>query len=124
MKNKYLVSVLLALGGMAVWTLITTLTHKREAWDSGLYWQFGVPAMLLMNAAAGFVEPRRIKLKGLLSVSLQPVAMMVKSGEIGSMFPLGLIVFLVLGLLFSAGGAAGAFVKNKFFTPPDKPREE
>ena len=118
-KNKYLVSILLALSGLAVWVLITTLTNRREAWDSVYFWRYGVPAMLLLNAAAGFIEPERIKLKGLISVSLQPVAMTVKAGEIGSMFPFGLVVFLLLGLLFSAGGAAGAFIKNKFFAAQD-----
>ena len=118
-KNKYLVSILLALSGLAVWVLITTLTNRREAWDSVYFWRYGVPAMLLLNAAAGFIEPERIKLKGIISVSLQPVAMTVKAGEIGSMFPFGLVVFLLLGLLFSAGGAAGAFIKNKFFAAQD-----
>ena len=75
--------------------------------------------MLLLNAAAGFIEPERIKLKGIISVSLQPVAMTVKAGEIGSMFPFGLVGFLLLGLLFSAGGAAGAFIKKKFFAAQD-----
>jgi len=117
-KNKYRVSILLALSGLAVWVLITSLTNRREAWDSVYFWRYGVPAMLLMNAVAGFIEPERIKLKGIISVSLQPVAMTVKAGEVGSMFPFGLVVFLVLGLLFSAGGGIGAFIKNKFFTAP------
>lgn len=117
-KNKYRISLLLAFCGLAVWLLITSLTGRREAWDSPYFWRCGVPAMLLLNAAAGFLEPERIKLKGLISVSLQPVAMTVKAGEIGSMFPFGLVVFLALGLLYSAGGGAGAFVKHKFFSPP------
>ena len=116
-KNKYGVWVALALGGLAVWVLITELTHRREAWDAGEFWSMGVPAILLMNAVAGFLEPRKLMLKGIISVSLQPLAMTVKAGEIGSMFPFGLIVFLVLGLFFSAGGAVGAFVKRNFFTP-------
>lgn len=120
-KNKYLVPVSLALCGLAIWVLITSLSGRREAWDSVYFWRFGVPGMLAINAIAGFLEPERIKLKGLISVSLQPVAMTVKAGEIGSMFPFGLIVFLVLGLLYSAGGAAGAFVKRRFFTPPPAP---
>ena len=119
-KNKYFISFALALCGVAVWVLITSLTNRREAWDSAVFWRFGVPAMLAMNAAAGFIEPERIMLKGLASVSLQPVAMMAKSGEIGSMFPLGLVVFVVMGLLFSAGGAAGALVKKEFFSPSGK----
>lgn len=123
LKNKYSVPVALALGGLAVWVAITSLSGRREAWDSVYFWRYGVPAMLLMNAAAGFIEPERIKLKGIISVSLQPVAMTVKAGEIGSMFPFGLAVFLVLGLLFSAGGGAGAFIRNKFYTAPGKPGE-
>ncbi|HBA59795.1 MAG TPA: hypothetical protein DCZ92_03040 [Elusimicrobia bacterium] len=114
-KNKYAVSIMLSLGGLAVWVLITALTHKREAWDSGLFWSMGVPAILLMNAIAGFLEPERIVLKGIISVSLQPVAMTVKAGEIGSMFPMGLIVFVILGLFFSIGGGAGVVIKNAFF---------
>lgn len=120
-KNKYWVSVTLALCGLAVWVLITSLTNRREAWDSAYFWRFGVPAMLLLNAAAGFIEPERIRLKGLISVSLQPVAMTVKAGEIGSMFPFGLLVFLALALFYSAGGEVGAFVKRRFFTPPVPP---
>ena len=119
-KGKYLIAFALAVCGLAVWVLITSLTNKKEAWDSAVFWRFGVPAMLAMNAAAGFLEPERIMLKGLLSVCLQPVAMMARSGEIGSMFPLGLMVFFVMGLLFSVGGAAGALVKKKFFSPPGK----
>ncbi|MBI4350616.1 MAG: hypothetical protein HY550_04190, partial [Elusimicrobia bacterium] len=73
-KNKYLVPVSLALCGLAIWLLITSLTNRREAWDSVYFWRFGVPGMLAINAIAGFLEPERIKLKGLISVSLQPVA--------------------------------------------------
>ena len=115
-KNKYRIPIALALGGMAVWIVITSATGRREAWDSSYFWSVGAPVMLAMNAAAGFLEPRRLRLKGIISVSLQPAAMMIKTGEIGSMFPLGLLVFLVLGLLCSLGGSAGALVKREFFT--------
>ena len=109
------------MSGLGVWLVISAITRRREAWDSGVFLSFGVPVMLLLNAAAGFVEPERIRLKGLISVSLQPAAMMVKAGEVGSMFPLGLMMFLILGLLYSAGGAAGAFIRNRFFPPGPKP---
>lgn len=111
-KRSFAVSAGLALGGLAVWVAITSLTDRREAWDSGVFWSAGVPAMLALNAIAAFLEPERIPLKGLLSVSLQPVAMGVKTGEIGSMFPLGLLVFAVLGLFYALGGAAGAFLRR------------
>lgn len=72
--------------------------------------------MLAVNAAASFADPRQPVIKGLVSVSLQPVAMICAAGEIGSMLPLGLIVFAMLGLIYSAGGFAGLFVKKRFFT--------
>ncbi|OGS10711.1 MAG: hypothetical protein A2234_08720 [Elusimicrobia bacterium RIFOXYA2_FULL_58_8] len=97
------------------------LGGRREAWDSPVFWTIGLPALLLMNAIAGFIEPDRIILKGISSVCLQPVAMMVKSGEVGSMFLPGLMLVLVQGLFFSIGGGAGALIKNKFFIPGPLP---
>jgi len=90
--------------------------NLREAWDGRGFGPYFI-SMLLLNAAAGFMEPERIMLKGLFSVVLQPLAIFVKSGEIGSMFPFGLVAFFVLGLLFSIAGALGAFVRKKFFAP-------
>lgn len=117
MKNKYIVPVVLALCGFGVWFLISSAFHLREAWDG----PGGKPyfiAMLLLNAAAGFIEPERKILKGLASVVLQPLAIFIKSGEVGSLFPIGLVAFFVLGLLLSIAGALGGFVKKKLFSPP------
>ena len=119
-KNKYIVPVTLALCGFAAWLLITSVFHLREAWDGSGFLPYFI-AMLLLNAIAGFIEPGRIIRKGLFSVVLQPLAIFLKSGEIGSLFPLGLAFFLVLGLLFSIAGFAGAFIKKEFFTPKQLP---
>ncbi|MBI2427670.1 MAG: hypothetical protein HYV29_02540 [Ignavibacteriales bacterium] len=110
------INTALALGGLIVWVLISMMTNRREAWDSDLFWSLGVPLMLLMNVVAAFVDPSKVVLKGMLSVVLQPVAMIVMAGEIGSMFPLGLILFGFMGLFYSVGGAIGAFFKKQFFT--------
>ena len=92
------------------------MTERREAWDSEVFWQLGTPLMLLLNAIAGFLDPKKIIVKGLISVSLQPVIMMAQNwGDFG-LFPLGLIFFVFLGMFYSIGGAAGTFVKNKFFS--------
>ncbi|OGS59912.1 MAG: hypothetical protein A3J79_04155 [Elusimicrobia bacterium RIFOXYB2_FULL_62_6] len=119
-KNKYIVPVILSVCGFGVWFLISSAFHLREAWDGPGGKPFFI-SMLLLNAVAGFIEPERKILKGLASVFLQPLAIFIKSGEVGSLFPIGLIAFFVLGLLFSIAAALGAFVKNKFFTPaPNK----
>lgn len=114
-NNSYLVQAALAAGGFAVWFVISSVYGLREAWDGPGFLPY-TGSMVALNAAAGFIQPRRVILNGLLSVALQPAAIFVKSGEIGSLFPLGLIAFLVLGLLFSAAGKAGALVKTNFFS--------
>lgn len=118
--TKYRIPLILAVCGFAVWAGITAAFGLREAWDG----RGGGPyfiAMLLLNAAAGFIEPERKMLKGLASVALQPLAIFIKSGEVGSMFPMGLIAFFMLGLLFSIAVSLGAFVRKKFFAPAPPP---
>lgn len=87
----------LILLGLAVWLLICAVTHRREAWDSGLYWSLGMPLMALASAAAGFLSPKRPWRWGLLVMAPQPLALFIQSPS-GSMLPLGLIVFLFLSL--------------------------
>ncbi len=110
------VNAALSFGGLIIWLLISMTTNRREAWDSDVFWSLGVPLMLLLNAVAAFLDPSKIVLKGMLSIALQPVAMIIMAGEIGSMFPLGLILFGFMGLFYSVGGAIGAFLKKQFFS--------
>ncbi len=114
--SKYRISFILALCGFGVWVFITEMFNLREAWDGRGSAPFFI-SMLALNFVAGFIEPDRRILKGILSVSLQPLAIFIKSGEVGSMFPLGMVAFFVLGMLFSLGVAVGALLKREFFTP-------
>ncbi|MCK9408930.1 MAG: hypothetical protein WCX28_04725 [Bacteriovoracaceae bacterium] len=114
-SKQIIVNTALAVSGMIVWIVISMITEKDEPWDADLFWSYGTFSMLGINAIAAFVDPHGIIPKGMISVSLQPVALMFVAGEIGSMFPLGVIVFGILGLLYSIGGLAGAFLKNQFF---------
>ncbi|HNW44934.1 MAG TPA: hypothetical protein PKI19_10550, partial [Elusimicrobiales bacterium] len=108
----------LSLCGFAVWLALAKVLHLREAWDGPGFMPY-FSAMLALNAAAGFIRPRRAVLNGLASVALQPAAILILSGEVGSLFPLGLVAFLALGLLFSAAGAAAAMLRRSFFPPKD-----
>lgn len=114
-SSSYLVQAALAAAGFAVWFVISSVYGLREAWDGRGFLPYTV-SMIALNAAAGFIQPRRVIRNGLLSVALQPAAIFIRSGEIGSLFPLGLIAFLVLGLLLSIAGKAGALVKTNLFS--------
>lgn len=109
-KREYLAQATLAAGGFAVWFAVSSIYDLREAWDGPGFLPYTL-SMIALNAAAGFMQPRRLMIKGMLSVALQPLAIFIRSGEIGSLFPLGLAAFLVLGLLFSVAGKAGALIK-------------
>jgi hypothetical protein len=113
------VNTALAAGGMIVWFVLAAVTGKVEPWDTDQFWSYGLVAMLLLNAAASFLDPQDVLLKGIISVSLQPVAMMLLAGEVGSMMPLGLFVFGLLGLFYSIGGFIGWFIKTKYFHSMD-----
>lgn len=116
------INLALALAGMFVWILISLMTDRREAWDSEVFWSLGVPLMMALNAVTAFLDPNKVAVKGIVSVALQPAAMMVQAGEIGSMFPMGLVVFAFLGLFYSIGGVVGAYVKRQFFTTQESDR--
>lgn len=108
--------IVLAVAGALEWIIIGVITERREAWDSEVFWQVGIPLMMLINAVAGFLDPRKIITKGLVSVSLQPVIIIAENWNDFGLLPLGLILFVFLGMVYSISGAVGAFVKNKFFS--------
>ena len=113
--TKRIILIALAVAGAVVWIAIGAMTGRSEAWDSDVFWQLGTPLMMLINAVACFLDSRKILVKGFVSVSLQPVIMMIQNWGDFDLLPLGLILFIFLGMFYSIGGAAGAFVKNKFF---------
>lgn len=110
------INLALAFAGMLVWIIISQMTDRKEAWDSDLFWSIGVPLMFVINGIGAFLDPRRIAVKGIVSVALQPIAMIIMAGEIGSLFPLGLILFGFMGFFYSIGGVIGAFLKKQFFS--------
>jgi hypothetical protein len=68
-RPSWLAGLMLALIGFAVWTLFSLWpwlmsSHApfriREAWDTDLFWQVGVPVMLLAQLAGGVLSDGRI----------------------------------------------------------------
>jgi|GEM_PF-1577650 len=94
-----------AASGVAIEIGIGAASHRREAWDSGLYWSMGLPLMLLAALVCGFVARRRAAVTGYSPFAGGLAAMVVKTGT-GSMLPLGVIFMAVVGL----SGVAAAFV--------------
>ena len=105
-----LISTLLGvLTGAAVELGVVAFSGRREAWDSELYWTAGVPLALLVSFAIGFRSRGRAWLGALAVAPGQVLAMTLRSGEIGGLWPLA----LMLSMLLSAPFVVAAFVGSR-----------
>src|SRR5579885_2636853 len=82
--------------GMAIWLGVCAVTGRKEAWDAGLYWSAAYPLALVVCAALGFFFPRSPWRWALTLFLAQFVAMLVRSREVGSLWPLGLMLLALL----------------------------
>ncbi len=83
--------------GFAIELLIGMLAGRREAWDSGMFWVLGYPAMILVAYVFGAAAGVRPVLIGYAPFAGLLVAMLLKTGA-GSLLPLGIIMTMFLGL--------------------------
>jgi hypothetical protein len=102
--------ILSLLTGLVLEFGIEAVTGRREAWDTGLFWTGGLPVALAVAALIGYRSLRRSWVWTLLIVPGQLLAMMGRSGEIGSLWPLTLAFSSIL----SAPFVLAAFVGSRF----------
>ncbi len=112
MKKEYWLLIAAAAGGALIWVLISTASGKREAWDSELYFSIGMPAVCLLAALLGFLEPKRTWRWGAAPLAGQFLAMLVMVGP-GNLLPLGMIVFAVLAIPPILVARLGAYLRNR-----------
>lgn len=84
----YLVAIVC---GVLVWALVSAVSGKREAWDSGLYFSVGMPIVCVVSAALGFFEPSRSWRWGVTPLAGQFLWMLLTQG-VGNLLPLGVVV--------------------------------
>ena len=75
-----------------------SLAHTREAWDGDAYWHAAYPLSLAVCGALGWMFPDRAWRWAPLHFTGQFVALCIRNGELGNLWPLGLIVFGVVAL--------------------------
>lgn len=106
-KKKIAIFLATAIAGLAIWPGIAALTGEQEPWDSALFFLGGIPAMLLVSALAGFIEPERPWLWGIAVISLQTIALF-SAGEFGPLALVGLFFFGILAVLCMGSAFVGA----------------
>jgi len=89
---------LAAVAGIALWISASIASGRREAWDAGIYWVVAYPVALGIAVLLALAFPQRPWRWALALFLFQFVGMAIRNGEIGNLWPLGLIVFAVLSI--------------------------
>ena len=95
MKLAYAVA---AVAGIALWIGASFLSGRREAWDAPAYWSAAYPVSLALCGLLGILWPQKPWRWALALFLGQFAGMAIRNGEVGSLAPLGLILFAVLSL--------------------------
>lgn len=92
-KWAYAIGTVAGAGG---WITISQLAHRREAWDSELYFTWFLPSIALVVAALAFVAPERAWRWAFVPFGAQ-AAVAVVQNPTANLLPLGLLVFAFYG---------------------------
>lgn len=84
--------------GVALFVAIALLTGKREPWDASVYWTVAYPIALLACAYLGYAYPERPWRWTLYLFEAQFVAMCIRNGELGNLWPMGMLLFAIIAL--------------------------
>lgn len=108
MKKDYCFYGFAVVTGILAWVVVSTVSGKREAWDSQWYFLIGTPVVCVVSAALGFFEPNRPWRWGVAPLAGQFSWMLLTQGP-GNLLPLGLVVFGVLSVPSIITARIGAF---------------
>jgi peptidoglycan/LPS O-acetylase OafA/YrhL len=87
--------------GVASWELVRRLGGRREAWDDPMYWQLGYPLLLAAAFALGLIwreQPWRWVVIMLGTQAAWSFLLALVDSGVPNLFPLGLVMFALLGL--------------------------
>lgn len=103
-----------AVAGVVLWIAASVMSGKREAWDADIYWTVAYPVALALCGLLGIVWPRKPWRWALALFLFQFVGMAVRNGELGGLWPLGLILLAVLSLPGMLVAQLGARFRSRF----------
>jgi hypothetical protein len=100
-------------GGALLWLATMAASGRSEAWDSALYWSVAYPLCIGLAAALAYAAPERPWRWALAIMLVQPVMLILTSGNSFGLLPLGLILFGVLALPVIVGARIGAWLGRR-----------
>jgi hypothetical protein len=97
--------------GALGWVVVGFATHRREAWDTEIYFRSLLPALAILIAVLGFLSPRGVWRWAALPFAAQALVMMLQNSD-WSLLPLGLLLFGFFAALCLVPASLGAFVRR------------
>jgi hypothetical protein len=86
------------LGGVVIWAFASLSTTRREPWDAMSYWVFFYPLSIAAAAGIAHRHPRHPAILALLVFESQFLAMGIRMGELGNLWPIGMVLFALIAL--------------------------
>ncbi len=112
MLGTRVIVLLSVLTGIALELGVHALSGRREAWDSAEFWTMGLPVAALVSMAIGFLAQRRAWIWTLLVAPSQVMTMMVRSDELGGLWPLTVILSAILSAPFVFAAFVGSRLRR------------
>lgn len=111
MNHRVATPVLIAaLSGFALWWAAAVIGGRREAWDAVVYWAVAYPVAIGVCAALGHAYPQRPWRWAIVLFEAQFLALCVRNGALGSLWPMGVLIFAVIAL----PGVAAAQIASRW----------
>jgi hypothetical protein len=98
--------------GVVGWLGISQLTHRREAWDSDLYFSWFLPSVALVVGGLAFFIPERTWRWAFTPFGAQAVVATVQNPD-ANLLPLGLLVFAFYGGLCLIPAKIGVALRRR-----------
>lgn len=110
--NTRTTAVLYILLGVGLELGIHALSGRREAWDSEEFWILGMPIAFLASVAFGLLSRGRDWLWALAVAPSQVATMMIRSAEIGGLWPLTIVFSSILSAPFVVAAFGGSRLRR------------
>jgi len=101
----------------AVWLVPWLLLGRKEAWDHSSYFLVSIPLMTLAAGYAGY-RARTRAWRWPLALILGQIATAILLQGFGNLMPLGIIVFVILGVPMMVAASIGAWLGRRNEPPP------
>lgn len=105
-----------ALAGAIGWLAIALLTHRREAWDSGLYFSWFLPSIALVLVGLGFFAPERAWRWAFAPFAAQAAVAFIQNPT-ANLLPMGLVVFAFYGAICTLPAWIGSTLRRRLVSP-------